>query len=160
TPPRDVVRDPITRVAEGPQRHPRIRLPATLYGAGRRNSVGVDLSDVDVVDSLKAFLARRADRIDVRPSRVVGEVGQVVEILNPADRRQHIGKARYATDADIDAAVAAAAAAQLEWDAAGARTRARLLVALSDRIEAERDEFVAMMVREAGKTIPDAISEV
>jgi len=51
-------------------------------------------------------------------------------------------------------------AAQPQWDRAGADARAKILVALSDRIEAERDELVSLLVHEAGKTIADALAEV
>ncbi len=57
TPPREIVRDPVTAVARGPHRHPRIRLPDALYGAGRRNSPGLDLADAAQVDALTASIA-------------------------------------------------------------------------------------------------------
>jgi RHH-type proline utilization regulon transcriptional repressor/proline dehydrogenase/delta 1-pyrroline-5-carboxylate dehydrogenase len=160
TPPRDIVRDPVTVVARGPHRHPGIRLPEALYGPGRRNSPGLDLTDAARVDALAATLdtnARRRFRAEV--SRANDEAPRV-EIRNPAQRDDVVGDVRYATPAQVDGAVTAAAAAQPEWDRIGGAARAKLLVALSDRVDAERDLLISLLVREAGKTLPDAVAEV
>ncbi len=86
--------------------------------------------------------------------------GAFVDIRNPADRRDVVGRVRHATSHDVDPAVRAALAAQGQWDRLGGAARAKILVTLSDRIEAERDAFVALLVREGGKTMADAIAEV
>ncbi|MET2744019.1 hypothetical protein ABXT13_13525, partial [Staphylococcus caprae] len=43
-PAEDVVVDPITAVESHPDRHAKIPRPADVYGPGRPNSAGVDLS--------------------------------------------------------------------------------------------------------------------
>jgi RHH-type proline utilization regulon transcriptional repressor/proline dehydrogenase/delta 1-pyrroline-5-carboxylate dehydrogenase len=162
TPAREVVRDPVTIVARGPRRHPGIRVPPALYGPRRRNSAGFDLTDADDVEALTTSLGTHAQtRFEARPTRVVGAAPALLaDVRNPADRQDVVGTARYASDADVDAAMRAAAAAQPAWNAAGAEARARVLMALSDRIEAERGLLVSLAIREAGKTLPDAIAEV
>ena len=161
TPARDVVRDPVTRVARGPQRHSHIRLPSALYGPRRRNSAGLDLTDAESVASMGAALeAESTRRHEARPTYAVSAEWPSVEVRNPADRRDKVGTVQFATDADIDAAVRAAATAQPAWNAAGAEARARVLFDTSESIERDRDRFVSLLVREAGKTIPDAIAEV
>jgi RHH-type proline utilization regulon transcriptional repressor/proline dehydrogenase/delta 1-pyrroline-5-carboxylate dehydrogenase len=161
TPSRDVVRDPVTLVARGPHRHPRIRLPAALYGSQRRNSAGFDLTDSVAVEELTAAIATHGNRqYEARPSADADGVGAVVDIRNPADRRAVVGHVRFAASADVDAALRDAAAAQPDWDRLGGDARAKILVDLSERIEAQRDPFVALLVREGGKTIADSLSEV
>jgi RHH-type proline utilization regulon transcriptional repressor/proline dehydrogenase/delta 1-pyrroline-5-carboxylate dehydrogenase len=74
---------------------------------------------------------------------------------------QDIGKpVPDATDAQIAAAFAAAKTAQHAWDAKGGAVRAAILRVMADGLEANRDALMAIAVREAGKTWPDAIGEV
>ncbi|MDE2111804.1 MAG: L-glutamate gamma-semialdehyde dehydrogenase [Alphaproteobacteria bacterium] len=65
-----------------------------------------------------------------------------------------------ATQAKIDAAFTAARAAQPGWDARGGAERARILSAMADALEYRRNELMILMVKEAGKTWPDAVGEV
>ena len=53
-----------------------------------------------------------------------------------------------------------AVAAQPDWDHLPAASRAKILEHAADLLEQRRAEFVALLVREAGKTLPAAISEV
>ena len=89
-----------------------------------------------------------------------GSTAPPLPVRNPAKRHDVVGEVQYATPADVDAAVRIAAAAQPEWDRFGGAERARRLVAFSDRLEADRDVLIALLVREGGKTIPDAVAEV
>jgi RHH-type transcriptional regulator, proline utilization regulon repressor / proline dehydrogenase / delta 1-pyrroline-5-carboxylate dehydrogenase len=132
TPPETVVVDPIAEVeAVGPGPHPRIPKPVALYG-DRRNSAGVDLS-------IKAERER---------------LTAAVAALEP------LGFVPEASPAEIDAAFATARRAQPAWDAAGGAARARVLRAMADALEADRERLIALCVREAGKTLADAIGEV
>ena len=65
-----------------------------------------------------------------------------------------------AAPADIDRAFHTARLAQPGWDARGGEGRAELLFAMADGLEKDRDALMALIVREAGKCWPDAISEV
>ena len=47
-------------VAVGGARHPSIPLPADLFGAGRRNSDGIDLADPAVLDDIAATVVHLA----------------------------------------------------------------------------------------------------
>jgi RHH-type proline utilization regulon transcriptional repressor/proline dehydrogenase/delta 1-pyrroline-5-carboxylate dehydrogenase len=81
-------------------------------------------------------------------------------IANPADRRDVVGRSRDATPAEINAAFDFGAAAQGGWDAAGGVIRAARLDAASNLLEQQAADFHELLVREAGKTLPDAIAEV
>ena len=65
-----------------------------------------------------------------------------------------------ATSSQIDAAFAAARAAQPTWDARGGAERAKILRAMAEMLEKQREVLMALAVKEAGKTWPDAIAEV
>ncbi len=159
TPPRDIVRDPVTAVARGPGRHPRIRLPDVLYGSGRRNSRGIDLADAASVGALTTYIALTA-RERFCAVFAEGSAGPTLLVRNPSNHSDVVGEVQYATSAEVEAAVTTAQAAQPGWDRLGGAERARRLVALSDRLEADRDVLIALLVREGGKTIPDAVAEV
>ncbi|MGH8162948.1 MAG: bifunctional proline dehydrogenase/L-glutamate gamma-semialdehyde dehydrogenase PutA, partial [Rhodanobacteraceae bacterium] len=71
-----------------------------------------------------------------------------------------IGTSRNADAATIEKALANAIAAQTAWDNVPANERAAILERAADLLEENRGELIALCVREAGKTIPAAISEV
>jgi RHH-type proline utilization regulon transcriptional repressor/proline dehydrogenase/delta 1-pyrroline-5-carboxylate dehydrogenase len=127
-----LVADPLDALPRPYVPHPRIPRPRDLF-PDRRNSQGVDLSDRAVLDR---FVTRVAD-----------------------DRRRALD-AIAAAAAALDAAVRKAAAAWHGWDATPAADRARCLERAADALEARMDELVSLCVREAGKTLPDAASEV
>ena len=56
--------------------------------------------------------------------------------------------------------VRAGLAAQTEWDKLGGVARARLLNRAADLFEQHREELFSLCIREAGKTLPDAVLEV
>ena len=150
-PPETVVVDPITAVeSAGAGPHPKIPLPADIYGDERRNSAGIDLS----VKAERERLVKAVHSLSTaHPGGVSGE------IKSPTDG-SIVGYIAEATPADIDAAFAAARAAQPAWDAAGGPARAEVLRAMADALEANRDRLIALCAREAGKTLADGVAEV
>jgi RHH-type transcriptional regulator, proline utilization regulon repressor / proline dehydrogenase / delta 1-pyrroline-5-carboxylate dehydrogenase len=149
----DIVRDPITELERMTgYAHPRLPHPAALYG-DRRNSTGVDLGNPLVLDGLRGGLTQR------RGLAPVGTPG-LQAITNPADRRDRVGEFRDASPAEIGAAFDAGARAQRAWNEMGGTARAERLDTVSSLLEKSRDDFYDLLVREAGKTLPDAISEV
>ncbi|PZN30207.1 MAG: bifunctional proline dehydrogenase/L-glutamate gamma-semialdehyde dehydrogenase [Proteobacteria bacterium] len=165
-----LVRDPVATVeALETIPHPRIPLPIDLYGAERRNSRGIDLNHPhEVARLLGALDELRGTTWYAAPTRVAAAdaagrptsdtPGQPVR--NPADRADIVGYVRDATLADVTVAVAAACAAQPSWDARGGTERAAILEHIADGLERERDRFLSLLVREAGKTLGDAVAEV
>ena len=81
-------------------------------------------------------------------------------IRNPARHDDLVGYCIDAAPADVERAVEHAARAQPAWNDAGAAHRAGVLDTAADKLEASRDRFVALLVKEAGKTLPDAVAEV
>jgi RHH-type proline utilization regulon transcriptional repressor/proline dehydrogenase/delta 1-pyrroline-5-carboxylate dehydrogenase len=164
TPVEKVVSDPVTSIeASGAGPHPRIPLPADVYGPGRRNSRGLDLSIAAAREELTtAIAALDKERLEAGPivsgASKPGEAP--AEMRAPADPQRVIGRAGSATDADIAAAFKAARAAQGAWDAGGGEARAQVLRAMADALEGARDRLVAICAREAGKTLADGVAEV
>ena len=162
-PPEDVVVDPIEAVATHPDRHARIPPPRDIYGDDRVNSAGIDLSigaeRARVAGAVAAFDGQRINAGPIVGGALLGGLDRR-EVRSPSDRKSVLGLAPEAASSDVDAAFAAARAAQPAWDAAGGPARAVLLRAMGDALEAHRDRLIAILAREAGKTLPDAIAEV
>ncbi len=170
---RELVADPCETVRAFPSRpHPRIPLPVGLYGddsvraqnsnsVSRKNSMGVNLANDNELKALaEAVNAPHAPwaAAPLVPGATSSDAAR--DVTNPADRRQVIGQSRNADAATIEKALANGVAAQIDWDLLPAASRAAILEHAADLLEARRAEFIALCVREAGKTIPAAISEV
>ncbi|MGE5563392.1 MAG: bifunctional proline dehydrogenase/L-glutamate gamma-semialdehyde dehydrogenase PutA [Bacillota bacterium] len=155
----ELVRDPVAELsALEPKRNPKIILPRDVFGPARHNSAGCDLSDPLVreplLDRLKALESRRWT---AKPTLGKGEARAVT---SPYDRRVEVGTVFEAGADDVDRMVRAAHSAQVAWDALGGEARARLLERTADLYEEHREEFWSLCIREAGKTLPDAVLEV
>ena len=88
----------------------------------------------------------------------------VIAVANPADRDDIVGSVIESSTEDVARAVAIAAGEAAEggrtWSATPAAERAACLDRAADLLEQERSTFVALAVREAGKTVANGISEV
>ena len=142
-------------------RSPRIREPRELYRS-RRNSEGVDFGNPADLAALQAELTAAA-AASYRGGPILSD-GEAIEpkvpVLSPADARQTVGLTRDATETEIAAAMRACARAQRGWDATPAAARAACLERAADLLESRRGFFLHLLVREAGKTLPDAIAEI
>ncbi|MFO1062188.1 MAG: bifunctional proline dehydrogenase/L-glutamate gamma-semialdehyde dehydrogenase PutA [Dongiaceae bacterium] len=159
-----LVADPVRTLRRLPAKpHPRIPLPADIYGPARRNARGLDLSDPEGLGPLAAALAEAA----ARPQQAAPLIGGVAlaggtarPVHDPADHRRAVGTVVEAGPAEIEQAMARAARAQPDWDGTPAGERAAVLERAADLFEAQMPALMALAVREAGKTLADAVSEV
>jgi len=161
TPVSKVVSDPITAIeAAGGAPHPRIPLPVDLYGPSRANSGGMDLSIAEVREGLAAAIAA-LPQLEAGPI-VSGKMtlDAAEARVSPSDLSRTIGRAAPAMLDQVDAAYAAARKAQPAWDAMGGEGRARVLRAMADALEADRERLIAICAVEAGKTLSDGVAEV
>ncbi len=85
--------------------------------------------------------------------------GALLEVRDPATEAV-IERLPAATAADADAAVERAAAAFESWRAVAPADRARLLAALAERLDDERERLAELEMRNAGKPIGDARAEM
>ena len=158
-----LIADPVDTVrGYGSVPHPKIPLPRALYGADRVNALGYDLADLAGLRPVAAAMTEAMGTAWHAAPLVSGRAhdGPSRTITDPADRRRTVGEAIEAQPATVTAAVAAAAAAATDWDRVGAAARAACLERAALLLEDRLPAFMAMAVREAGKTIPDALAEV
>jgi RHH-type proline utilization regulon transcriptional repressor/proline dehydrogenase/delta 1-pyrroline-5-carboxylate dehydrogenase len=160
-----IIADPVAKLrALSSIPNPAIPLPANLFPDGRRNSQGVDLADPRALARLKQGLEAAAAGPMPRAHPLIGEGnapagGAARDVTNPADRREIVGRVTESSAEDALAAIASASATQPAWDRAGAEHRATVLERAADLFERDRDRLLMLLVREAGKTLADAIAD-
>src|SRR5437763_185220 len=158
----EVVRDPLSSLAAATLREARLREPRALYGAERANSEGEDFGDPAALAALEAEVERQAAGTcsggPVLSGRTTTDAS--TPVVSPADTRVTLGLTRDATADEIRAAMQAAHEAQPAWDAQGAAERAACLERAAELLQARRGNFLSLLVREAGKTLPDALAEL
>ena len=158
-----IIADPVEKVrALAAKPHPRIPLPAAMFGAERRNAAGVALTDpAALVPLARAMDAAASEPWHAGPLIAVDVAEREgVAVHDPADHRRWIGTVVEATGAEANAALDAAVPAAGRWDATPAVERAACLDRMAGLMEAHMAELMAMCTREAGKTIPDGVAEV
>jgi RHH-type proline utilization regulon transcriptional repressor/proline dehydrogenase/delta 1-pyrroline-5-carboxylate dehydrogenase len=162
-PAEEVVADPIAEVdALERVAHPRIPLPANLFAPERANSAGLNFADGQAVDALLRDCERASQQPWSAAPVVSGQsrTGRATPVCNPANTGEQIGVVTHADAATVEAAIDAASRAQGDWDDTGGEHRAAILERAAQLFEEHTAALTARCVREAGKTLPDAIGEV
>lgn len=153
----ELIRDPVAELeACRPYRNPAIPNPGNLFGAARRNSAGCDLTD----PSVREPLLRRLSDLERKRWTAGQGSGPRHLVRSPFDRDLVVGEAVEASSQELDSMLGRAAAAQPAWDRLGGEARADFLDRAADLFEEHREDFYSLCIREAGKTLPDAILEV
>jgi RHH-type proline utilization regulon transcriptional repressor/proline dehydrogenase/delta 1-pyrroline-5-carboxylate dehydrogenase len=162
---------PVEKVAADPVRllagreakpHPRIRFPRELYSPERVNSRGINLADPDSLSSLLQAMQSALNREWRAAPLVAGQrlPGEARPVLDPADRKREVGQVVLAGEEALEAALDLASKAAASWDSRRAEERAECLEHAANRLEEAFPELAALVIREGGRTIPDAVSEV
>ena len=157
-----VVRDPVSSLAAPPPTAARVREPLALFGAERANSAGEDFGDPAALAALDAEVRAQARTSHAGGPILSGRAARdpTVPVASPAATREIVGLTRDATAQEIRVAMEEAAAAQPAWDATPAEVRAACLTKAAELLEERRGVFLSLLVREAGKTLPDAVAEL
>ncbi len=159
----DIVADPIELAREHDcLPHPRIVRPADIFQPERSNSKGFNLADRNVSRKLLSDMeAFESKQLKARPI-VAGkeQSGDEIASVNPANTAEIVGICVLAREEHVDTALKAAVAGQVAWNRIAAEDRAAILNKAADLFEENSAELLELCVREAGKIIPDAISEL
>ena len=171
----ELISDPVQTVSAFTSiPHPRIPLPAELFDsptathqkADRKNSMGVNLANDHDLRALAEQVNAAFEKTGQHGWRaaplVPGAVlsTRALPVTNPADRRHAVGEWHASDSATVEKALHNAVAAQAAWDRTPAAGRATILEHAADLLEQRMPEFIALCVKEAGKTIPDGVAEV
>jgi len=159
----EIVADPVavTRRTE-PKPHDQIPGPRSVFQPERPSAVGIDLTDELELDPLGRRMAKAGCGSWTAGPIVGGVEGKAKSraVTDPSDRRRVVGHVSDATVEDVDAAMGRATRAFDRWDRTPAEERASCLERMADLLESDMAEAMAICVREAGKSIPDAVAEV
>src|SRR6266480_4769782 len=145
----------------GNARHPNIRLPRELYRPQRANSLGIEFGDRARLGELVSAIPTQAKSVAAAPV-IDGttRAGTARQLVSPIDQKTVIGTVVDATPEHAIEAMSAARAGFPGWSRTDANARAKILERAATLLERRRAQFIALLQREGGKTVDDAVSEV
>ena len=156
------------KLLEGPEKslqsHERLRngqipRPSKLFSPERRNSRGLDLESAHSLKTIKRhmepFLTKAWHLHEAAQAN-----GEATAIQSPADVQDVVGSFVPANKQDCHRIFDRSLEARESWLGYSADARADLLVNLSNLYEDNCYELMALAMREAGKTISNALGEV
>lgn len=163
TPIEDIVFDPVARIAAlASKPHPKIPLPKDIYGAWQ-NSQGIDLSNPKELAKLKQQMDAADKQKWIAAPIVNGNIlsdKNAKAVTSPSDTNRIIGYVNKADVAEVEDALKAATAAARAWEETPVSERAAILEKAADLFQEQMPELMTILTREAGKCIPDCLSEV
>ncbi len=86
--------------------------------------------------------------------------GREIEVRNPADQNEIVGKGFLASRHEAGAAITAASEALPAWSRMPAPKRGEIVERAGDLLRAEQDEVARLLTREEGKTVAEAKGEI
>ena len=164
----DIVRDPVEMVERehesGRAAASALPLPREIYAGGRPAAQGLPLYDAatraSVQSEITAALANPFEAGPIVDGEITAGGDNAYLALCPHDRRERIGSIRETEPAHIEQALASANASAHAWDRLGGDARATILEHAADLFERDRSKLMAVIVREAGKTLENALGDV
>lgn len=164
TPVEEIIADPVADARRHREkRHPKIPLPKHIYGAGRANSQGIDITEETNVNPLLSAMRvvknRQWEAAPLIGGKVVKE-GTSRAVRSPADNEKVIGQVWETNQEQIEKAFIIAQRGFRAWDETPAEQRAAALEKFGDLMEERRAELMGLIALEGGRTIEDGLSEV
>ena len=159
----DIVQDFVSVIqSRESHTHPKIPLPANIYGAGRKNSEGLNFDDPAEME----FFAQNQSLIKLDKKKTTSIVngkdvtkGTNEPTFNPA-LNENIGEAVTFPKDKIDDVFQIAKTGHKILSALTTEQRAKILEKIADQLESNRDKLIHLCVNEAGRTFQDADAEV
>jgi aldehyde dehydrogenase (NAD+) len=118
------------------------------------------MTDVETERPSAAFANPPAFRLFIAGEWVDGVSGATFESLNPADRRDVVGRFQAGTAADAAMAVKAAEMAFPAWRATPAPKRGEILYRFGELMTRHKERLARAMTREMGKVLAEARGDV
>lgn len=167
TPVSDIIADPVEIAERERVENIKVSLlerPRDIFWPERKASVGLALTEpavrLPLLDGIAAALKAPFAAGPIVNGKPTAGGDMASLLVSPHDKRERLGSLRLATPALLEEAIASAAAAAHGWDMTPAGERARVLALAADLYERERTVLMAALVREAGKTLDAAQSEI
>lgn len=165
----EIVKSPISQVqAYDCSANDKIKLPLDIL-PGRTNSKGLDVTDIDKLNEISNKLvvfnaAAKEHKYSARPRVHGASIDthnlELSNIVNPADTSEIIGKCYLANEHLAEKALVNAKSAFYTWSNTDVEKRAECLNKAADLLEQNYYELIYLCIKEAGKTLPNAIAEI
>ncbi len=160
----EVIKDPLLIVKGNKyMRNEKIPLPENIFGVTRKNSHGLEIDNPIVMEKVAKDIEKASEKkwksmpiID----GVASDKNGFIESYNPASQSQVIGSVSFSTAEDAMLSLITAHNAFLEWSKVEVEARAKFLEKAADLYEEHQTRLIAILIKESGKVISDAIAEV
>ncbi|HDR1022577.1 TPA: bifunctional proline dehydrogenase/L-glutamate gamma-semialdehyde dehydrogenase PutA [Pasteurella multocida] len=156
--------DPVVKAKEtAGTMHPKTPLPEKLFGEERANSKGYDLTDALKLTELQTALSHLQNTQYVAYPLLDENAeakGGARQVFNPAETTMLVGEVFDATEVDVERAFEIASAHKENWASTPVEERSKILEKMADLMEQSMPQLFDLAVREAGKTLNNAIAEV
>lgn len=163
TPIESMIIDPVARIASlAHVPHPHIPSPQHIYGHWQ-NSQGIDLSN-----QLERATVKEQMELAAKENWVAGPIinGNVLvtelkqPVKSPSNTNDVIGEASQATEKEVNEAIETAVNYTRHWAQVPVADRAAILERAADLFQEAMPSLITLLAYEAGKCIPDCISEI
>ncbi len=161
-PVKEIVADPVEAALALPHiPHGRIASPRKLFGT-RENSAGEPTWHGPTRQALMDGIAAALKSSVEATALIGGKAGQggTSRIISSPQDRMRIGSVRESSVADVVQALNIASKAQPEWDSARGAARAVTLEKAAYLFETHSHQLLALLIREAGKTLDNAQADL
>jgi len=142
--------------------HPKIPLPANIYGDARKNSQGIEFADSNIsegfLNDIKSFSAKIYNAMPIINGIKIS--GDSKKSLSPINHNDELGSVIFATKENIESAIKVSYKGFNDWNNTPATLRADILEKTAVLMEENKAELMSLCIREGGKTLPDAIAEI
>jgi RHH-type proline utilization regulon transcriptional repressor/proline dehydrogenase/delta 1-pyrroline-5-carboxylate dehydrogenase len=157
-----LLRRPADMIGSAAKAHnPKLPLPRDLFSPQRLNSKGVEFGERAALEGLLADVAAASGEAAAAPL-IDGKslAGSSRDVISPIGMKTVVGTVTEATGEEASRAVLAARTGFPAWSATLATSRASMLERAAELLQQRQGRFIALLQREGGKTLDDALSEV
>lgn len=141
-------------------RHGEIAMPCDIY-PDRRNSAGLEFGCNLELTTLTTGMDVAFAPVEAHPLIPdVSRFDKSIDIHAPSNSNRLVGSIAATQSDTLERAVASARNGFRKWSRTPAAERAAILRKAGDRLEENRDRFMALLANEAGKTLDDGLSEI
>lgn len=158
----ELTESPVTKIKKYKEiSNPHIPLPANIYPNGRINATGFDFTCIDRVNALMLDMSSFENHsFTARPAFYDKSAVKRRSVTSPNDLSDTVGEVILASKSDIVSAFDRAVHAFDDWEQVSVDHRAALLEKVACLMEASFAKLMTLMIREAGKTLHDAVAEI
>ena len=153
-----LLEDPVEKTQRLTQKYNKqIVKSSAMFGDERKNSNGLDLTDINEITPLKAALNNWFEENLLNENDLPENVNAV---RNPANHKEIIGYHQHHNTEQMQQLIDNAQTAFTSWSQTPVCERSALLDRIADALEENREELIALCIKEAGKVAQDGIDEV